>query len=64
MIIKDEKKCSNKLKTLLVTNQIHCKNFISSLFPAIRKDDGTMTVSSEEKAEVFANQFALNSTLD
>ena len=39
-------------------------NFTSSSFPPLHNSDGTTAVSSVSKAEIFAQTFALNSTLD
>ena len=41
-----------------------CNNFTSSSFPPLFHSDGSVAVSSPDKAELFAQTFSSNSTLD
>ena len=40
------------------------RNFTNSSFPPLSKSDGTLATTSQEKANIFAEMFAANSTLD
>ncbi|KAG5892135.1 hypothetical protein JTB14_032357 [Gonioctena quinquepunctata] len=40
------------------------RNFTSSSFPPLTKEDGTLATTAQEKANIFAHLFAGNSTLD
>ncbi len=55
---------SNSSKDFWHLTRNICKNFTSSSFPPLLNRDGTSTVTSISKAELFAETFSANSFLD